>query len=82
VLKPGGALLFVKHGLSPEPSVERWQRALTPLWRHIAGGCHLDRKIDDLIRAAGFEISELRTEYAIGPRPMAYMYEGAARRTP
>jgi len=79
VLKPGGALLFVEHGLSPEPAVERWQHRLTPLWRHISGGCHLDRKVDDLIRAAGFEILELRNEYARGPRLMTYMYEGQAR---
>jgi ubiquinone/menaquinone biosynthesis C-methylase UbiE len=78
VLKPGGALLFVEHGLSPEPAVERWQHRLTPLWRNIAGGCHLDRKVDNLIRAAGFEISKLRNEYAHGPRPMTYMYEGRA----
>jgi ubiquinone/menaquinone biosynthesis C-methylase UbiE len=79
VLKPGGALLFVEHGLSPEPAVERWQHRLTPLWRYIAGGCHLDRKVDNLIRAAGFEISKLRNEYARGPRLMTYMYEGRAR---
>src|SRR5437879_3589351 len=74
VLIPGGRLLFVEHGLSPEPKVERWQHRLTPAWRHIAGGCHLDRKMDDLIRAAGFDLTELRTEYAPGPRPMTYMY--------
>jgi len=81
VLKPGGALLFVEHGLSPEPAIERWQHRLTPLWRHISGGCHLDRKVDDLIRGAGFEISELRNEYAPGPRLMTYMYEGRAMPT-
>jgi ubiquinone/menaquinone biosynthesis C-methylase UbiE len=79
VLKPDGRLLFVEHGLSPEPKVERWQHRLTPAWRHIAGGCHLDRKMDDLIRAAGFDLTELRTEYANGPRPMTYMYLGCAR---
>src|SRR5579859_7963426 len=80
VLKPGGALLFVEHGLSPDPGVARWQHRLTPAWRHIAGGCHLDRKIDDLIRAAGLDVSELTTGYAQGPRPMTYMYEGHAVR--
>ena len=80
VLKPGGKLLFVEHGLSPEPAVERWQHRLTPMWRHIAGGCHLDRKVDDLIRSAGFDLMELRTEYAHGPRPMTYMYEGSAKK--
>jgi len=78
VLAPGGRLLFVEHGLSPQPEVERWQHRLTPVWRHIAGGCHLDRKMDDLIRAAGFDVTELRTEYADGPRPMTYMYLGCA----
>lgn len=79
VLKPGGVLLFVEHGLSPEPGIARWQHRLTPVWRHISGGCHLDRKVDDLIRAGGFEVAELKTEYAQGPRPMTYMYEGKAR---
>jgi ubiquinone/menaquinone biosynthesis C-methylase UbiE len=78
VLKPDGRLLFVEHGLSPEPSVERWQNRLTPIWRHIAGGCHLNRKMDDLVRSAGFGLTGLRTEYAQGPRPMTYMYEGCA----
>jgi ubiquinone/menaquinone biosynthesis C-methylase UbiE len=79
VLKPNGRLLFVEHGLSPEPKVERWQHRLTPVWRHVAGGCHLDRKVDDLMQAAGFDLNELRTEYAQGPRPMTYMYIGCAR---
>jgi ubiquinone/menaquinone biosynthesis C-methylase UbiE len=80
VMKPGGMLLFVEHGLSPDPGVARWQHRLTPVWRRIAGGCHLDRKVDDLIHTAGFEVSELKTEYADGPRPMTYMYEGHAVR--
>ncbi len=79
VLKPGGNLVFVEHGLSPEPGVERWQHRLTPVWRHLAGGCHLDRKIDALIRSAGFDLTRLRTEYARGPRPMTYMYVGCAQ---
>ena len=72
--------LFVEHGLSPEPGIERWQHRLTPIWCHVAGGCHLDRKMDDLIRSAGFDLIELRTEYASGPRPMTYMYLGRASR--
>jgi len=79
VLKPHGQLLFVEHGLSPESGIERWQQRLTPIWRHVAGGCHLDRKMDDLIRSAGFDILRLRTEYANGPRPMTYMYLGCAQ---
>jgi ubiquinone/menaquinone biosynthesis C-methylase UbiE len=79
VLQPGGRLVFVEHGLAPEPGVGRWQRRLTPLWRHLAGGCHLDRKVDELIRSAGFDLVKLRTEYAQGPRPMTYMYLGCAQ---
>jgi len=78
VLRPGGVLLFVEHGLSPEPGVARWQHRLTPFWRPFAGGCRLNRKMDDLIRAGGFDIAELKEGYAHGPRPMTYMYEGRA----
>jgi ubiquinone/menaquinone biosynthesis C-methylase UbiE len=81
VLKPDGNLCFVEHGLSPDPGVERWQHRITPAWRRIAGGCHLDRKIDELIRLAGFEVTNLHVEYAPGPRAMSYMYEGCACRS-
>jgi SAM-dependent methyltransferase len=79
VLKPDGLLIFVEHGRAPEPKVVAWQDRLTPLWKRCAGGCHLNRKIDDLVRDGGFEIAELQTGYAKGPRPMAFMYEGHAR---
>jgi SAM-dependent methyltransferase len=78
VLRPGGQLRFVEHGLSPDPNVCKWQDRLTPLWRRCAGGCHLNRKMDDLIRGAGFQLTELSTGYARGPKPMAFMYEGCA----
>ena len=79
VLKPGGRLLFAEHGLAPDPSVRRWQHRCNPLWNRIAGGCNLDRKIEELIGAAGFHILELTTEYAKGPRPLSYIYAGSAR---
>lgn len=79
VLKPGGTLLFCEHGRSPDPSVQAWQRRLDPLWSRVAGGCHLARRIELLIRQAGFEIVELENEYAKGPRPFTYMYWGRAR---
>ena len=78
VLRPGGRLLFAEHGLAPDPGVARWQHRLTPGWRRIAGGCHLDRPMDALIRDAGFAIAELHTGYMEGPRPMTFMYEGSA----
>ena len=79
VLKPSGQVLFVEHGLSPEPGVAHWQRRLTPCWSRFSGGCHLDRKADDLIRAAGFEITALETGYMRGPKPWTFMYLGAGR---
>jgi ubiquinone/menaquinone biosynthesis C-methylase UbiE len=76
VLKPGGNLVFVEHGLSPEARVARWQHRLTPCWKRIGGGCHLDRKMDDLIRAAGFRLSDVETHYMNGPRLMTFIYQG------
>jgi ubiquinone/menaquinone biosynthesis C-methylase UbiE len=78
VLKPGGRLLFCEHGLAPDPSVERWQHRLTPLWKPMAGGCHLNRDIPALIEAGGFIVEELSAEYLPGPRPMSYVYSGWA----
>jgi ubiquinone/menaquinone biosynthesis C-methylase UbiE len=78
VLKPGGCLIFVEHGLSPEPRVARWQHGLTPCWRRIGGGCHLNRKMDDLIRSAGFRLDAIETGYMTGPKPWTFMYQGRA----
>lgn len=78
VLKADGRMIFVEHGRSPDPVVVKWQDRITPMWKHIAGGCHLNRKIDDLIRAAGFRTIEQREFYLPGPRPMTYSYQGIA----
>jgi ubiquinone/menaquinone biosynthesis C-methylase UbiE len=78
VLRPGGRLLFAEHGRAPERGVARWQDRLTPIWRRIAGGCHLNRKPDDLIRSAGFRIDALDAGYIKGPRPMGFVYAGSA----
>jgi ubiquinone/menaquinone biosynthesis C-methylase UbiE len=78
VVKPGGQLLFVEQGLAPEEGVRRWQHRLTPLWKGIAGGCHLDRSIEELVKNAGFEIGHIETGYMAGPKPMTFMYEGCA----
>ncbi len=79
VLAPGGRLLFAEHGRSPERRVVRWQDRLTPVWKRIGGGCHLNRPIEQLIRDAGFRVEQLETGYMKGPKPMAFMYEGVAR---
>jgi ubiquinone/menaquinone biosynthesis C-methylase UbiE len=79
VLKPGGTLLFAEHGLAPDESVRRWQHRLNPLWRKLAGGCNLDRRIDAIVEDAGFTLGAVDRGYARGPRPFAYIYCGEAR---
>jgi SAM-dependent methyltransferase len=80
VLKPSGELHFLEHGRAPTESVRRWQHRLHPVHSRIAGGCHLDRPIDNLITNAGLIIGELETGYGDGPRPFSYLYRGRARR--
>lgn len=58
VLRPGGRLVFLEHGLAPDPATQRWQRRLTPGWRVVAGNCHLDRDIGRLVRDQ-FELREV-----------------------
>ena len=61
VLKPGGRLLFVEHGMAPEAGVRSWQDWLTPAWKRISGGCHLNRPINSMIEAAEFDFERLET---------------------
>ena len=63
VLRPGGQLIFLEHGVAPDAATARWQRRLTPAWRAVAGNCHLDRDIVDLIRGA-FAITEVDARVA------------------
>ena len=55
-----------------------WQHRFTPLWKRLAGGCHLDRPIADLVESAGFRMKHLQTGYMAGPKAMTFMYEGVA----
>jgi ubiquinone/menaquinone biosynthesis C-methylase UbiE len=79
VLRPSGRLLFIEHGLAPEPNVRWWQDRLTPVWKRVGGGCHLNRAIQMLIPNAGFQFERLATGYMRGPKPLTFMYEGSAR---
>jgi hypothetical protein len=72
-------ILFAEHGRAPEIGVARWQDRLTPMWKRVAGGCHLDRKPDDLMQPTGFRIESLETCYLKGPRPMGFVYSGSVR---
>jgi SAM-dependent methyltransferase len=79
VLRLGGKLLFVEHGLAPDQGVRWWQDRLTPPWKSISGGCHLNRPIRTMIEARGFRIDRLATGYMPGLKPMTFMYEGSAQ---
>ena len=79
VLRPGGQLLFVEHGLAPEAKIRKWQNRLNPIWKKIGGGCHLNRPIRELIETAGFEVTHLETSYMEGPKLINFFYQGCAR---
>ena len=80
VLKPGGELIFCEHGLAPDARVERRQHSWNRWWPRVAGGCNLNRRIPDLVRAAGFDLRELNAAYIPGLKPLAYNYWGVATR--
>lgn len=82
VLRLGGTLHFVEHGLAPDPRVARWQRRLNPMQRRVAGGCHLNRDITGLLAEARFAVTAVDAAYLPGPalgRPWTYVYVGRAR---
>ncbi|MEU9305478.1 class I SAM-dependent methyltransferase [Streptomyces sp. NPDC048269] len=68
VLKPGGTLHFLEHGLAPaeDENVRRWQRRLEPVQKRVFGGCHLTRPVVDMLTGAGFRIKEIDVFYEEG----------------
>lgn len=80
VLKPGGELLFVEHGLAADRATQRWQHRVNPVWSRLAGNCQLDRDPTALLRAAGFVPEELSVGQGEGPRLFGSTYQGVARR--
>jgi len=68
LLKPGGSLFFMEHGLAPEPNVQKWQHRITPFGEKIAGGCNLNRNIEELILSGGFKFKDLKKKYIKGPK--------------
>jgi SAM-dependent methyltransferase len=82
VLRPGGALHFIEHGLAPDAKMARRQARRNPLNRRVFGGCHLNRPIDRLVSGAGFEVTRLSTYYHRRPAADSYTYEGVATKPP
>jgi ubiquinone/menaquinone biosynthesis C-methylase UbiE len=78
LLKPGGKFFFIEHGLSQDLNIQIWQNRLTPLQKAIADGCHLNRKINDLVTKQ-FSNVTLKQFYAPRlPKVIGYMYQGIA----
>lgn len=83
VLKPGGTLRFLEHGLAPDESVRRWQRRIEPVNKRIFGGCHLTKPIAELIAAAGFTVTDLDVFYEKGaPKFVGAQSRGIAMSPP
>lgn len=80
VLRPGGTLHLLEHGLAPDPGVVRWQRRIEPVQRRLGGGCHLTRDTAALATAAGFEVDVVEQRYARGPRPWTWFTVARATR--
>ena len=78
LLKPGGRFLFIEHGRSESASTARWQDRLNPLWRRVSDGCNINRKMDELVETAGFELTALKRFRGRGPAVLAAMYRGVA----
>ncbi|HYG28547.1 MAG TPA: class I SAM-dependent methyltransferase [Caulobacteraceae bacterium] len=82
VLKPDGRLLFCEHGRAPDPGVAKWQRRIEPVWKTLAGGCHLTRPVGDAIERAGFWFDKFDSMYLPGaPRFAGWNEWGQARLT-
>jgi ubiquinone/menaquinone biosynthesis C-methylase UbiE len=79
VLRPGGRLFFIEHGLSDDPRVQKWQNRLNPLQKIWADGCHMNRKINEIIEEPKFRIAKLDQFYMQNsPKCLGYTYKGSA----
>ena len=78
VLKPSGKLIFCEHGYAPDEKIQRWQNRINPIWKKLAGGCHLNRPIPGLLEQGGFNSTDLQTMYLPGWKPGTFNYWGTA----
>ncbi len=81
VLKPGGRLVFIEHGLADSAGTIKWQQRLNGLQKKLAGGCNLNRNIRQLIEQAGLKMEFVENYFMPGPKPYTYLYEGVATKT-
>ena len=82
VIKPEGVMIFCEHGKAPDAKTLKWQERINPYWKKISGGCNINRDIPNLIKSAGFSITQLETMYLPGtPKILGYNYWGFANIT-
>jgi ubiquinone/menaquinone biosynthesis C-methylase UbiE len=80
VTRDGSMLLFIEHGRSPDPKIERWQDRLNPIQKFVGCGCNLNRPMDQLVEQGGFQIEKLdRFDAPDVPRTHGHLYQGIAR---
>lgn len=80
VLKPGGKLVFLEHGLAPDESVRRWQNRLNGVWGKLGGGCHLNREPKRMVEDAAFRLGATSSKYLRGaPKFAGYVTAGVAQ---
>lgn len=80
VLRPGGSLHLLEHGIAPDTSVQRWQRRIEPVQRRVAGGCHLTRDPVAMAEAVGLTVDVVDQRYVAGPKPWCWMTTAVARK--
>lgn len=80
VLKPGGEYVFIEHGRSDVASTAKWQDRLNPLWRRLADGCNINRKMDEVVESGGFQLTSLDKFRGEGPAILTSLYRGVATR--
>ena len=79
VLKPGGIFTFIEHGHSPKNFISKAQNLLTPVWKHITAGCHLNRQIDVLVKNSGLKIQKLE-KFEQKSGSLVFMYKGSSKK--
>ena len=81
ILRPGGRLLFLEHGRSPEPGPAKWQRRIEPLWKNLMGNCHLTRPVSEAVGESGFALHRAEHKYMEKmPKWAGFMEWGIARK--
>jgi len=78
VMKTDGRLVCIEHGSAPDSRVRSWQHLVTPCWKRLTGGCHLNRQVSTMLTRSGFDCVECQEGYLPGPRPLTFTYHGIA----